>query len=138
MSDVDCIGYSFNTKQYVNIFLRFLSCVVAVLKIKTTYRQPSGVCVNSQREVEKSRERERDREREGGGGNEGRRKGLKYSATALIVVYNNNNRHLANMYNNNKKETSPLANGFEVSVYTLLTFSLRTRFNRRFSESIAS
>ena len=68
MSDVDCIGYSFNTKQYVNIFLRFLSCVVAVLKIKTTYRQPSGVCINSQREVEKNVERDRGRKvgREGG------------------------------------------------------------------------
>ena len=57
MLDVDCIGYIFNTKQYVNIFLRFLRCVVTVLKIKTTYRQPSAVCVNSQREVEKNRDR---------------------------------------------------------------------------------
>ena len=88
MSDVDCIGYSFNTKQYVNIFLRLLSYVVAVLKIKTTYRQPSGVCVNSQREIEKNREREIEGGRDGGG-SEGRREGLKYSAIALIVGHNN-------------------------------------------------
>ena len=60
MSDVDCIGYSFNTKNYVNIFLKFLSSVVSVLKIKRTYGQPSGVCVNSQREVERNTERGRE------------------------------------------------------------------------------
>ena len=49
MSDVDSIGYSFNTKQYINIFLRFLSSVIAVLKIKMDYKlKTAEVCLKSQ------------------------------------------------------------------------------------------
>ena len=49
MSDVDCIGYSFNTKQYINIFLSFLSSVVAVLKLEMDYNlKIAEVCVKSQ------------------------------------------------------------------------------------------
>ena len=92
--------------------------MVAVLKIKRPIDNPLG-SREKQREIEGGRD---------GGGSEGRKEGLKYSATALIVGHNNNKRHLANMCNNNKKETSPLANGFEVSVYAQL-IDVRERNN---------